>query len=112
MQVLDHLLVYCVCFLQSSSKLHGSRFSAKHAAVGWESKGGSRYFSTAMEGNTTVKSSAEVNDGGPELADDLEKSLEALKPKADEPEIDHSMDFLSLETKEKSYQPDRGGYKV
>ena len=59
-----------------------------------------------------MKSSVEVEDGGPELADDLEKSLEGLKPEANESEIDHSMDFLSLETKEKSYQPDRGGYKV
>lgn len=104
--------MYCVCFLQSSSKLHGSRLSTNHAAIGWKSKSGSRYFSTATEGNTTVKSSVEVEDGGPELADDLEKSLEGLKPEANESEIDHSMDFLSLETKEKSYQPDRGGYKV
>ena len=59
-----------------------------------------------------MNSGTEVDEGSTEHLDDLRKSLEELKPKAAESEMDHSMDFLSLETREKRSQPERGGYKV
>ena len=103
------LLVCVLCVVQGSSKVQEASLVKEKPAFRWRSKVETRcYSSTATEGDVTVKSGTEGEDGSAEDDVDLKKTLKGLKVRTVDSEMDDSMDYLSLETRGRRYQHDRG----